>query len=366
MNVDEIQSMSQAMRQEQLDPERKRLIRMMIAGHMASYPLPLPKANIFKRMFLARSTMVAFAVIVLVIAGSSALYASASAGPGDSLYSFRIKVTEPLALAVTFSEEDKADLVLAQVEDRIIEQEQLRVLGQTEVAAQHQDLLDQKFAQLESQISKLEKSGRSGKALEVASRLEASVAVHEQMDQSDLSQSSTSDKDQQTTDDSKDQNSSREYKAASTLRSTSATSVKQNGQSVSESQAKRRIDKTTTLLNEVQRLLDNNSRKLGKKPRARLRDELANARKQLDEAKELLNSDQFSESVLMSAKASATAQRAKVLIGAELRTGGAVFREKSEDEKSQTQTQNQPNQSQLQIPSRLDQLFDDLDRNSRN
>src|SRR5262245_3218152 len=127
---------------------------------------PLPRQRFWSRLVSLRTMTVSFAVLLLVLLSGGTAYAAAGAAPGQFLFPVRIHVVEPMVVALTFSEEDKADVELAQAEDRIIEQEQLRVAGDVETAAIHERLLDQKFTELKNRIAKLEARGNSDKALE--------------------------------------------------------------------------------------------------------------------------------------------------------------------------------------------------------
>ncbi len=156
------------------DPSRKLEIRRILQ-QLSSQPQ--------KRMSF-QFLRVAFAVLVLVIvAGTSASYAAADALPGDALYPFKVHVNEAVQSALTFAPQAKAQLEIDRAELRLEEADQLVLLNRLTGSAKQavEDNFDRHAQNIDDRVQKLESSGDGSGALDLNSRFESVLQVHQQV-----------------------------------------------------------------------------------------------------------------------------------------------------------------------------------------
>jgi hypothetical protein len=88
------------------------------------------KSPYFSYFHFSKTFSYTFAsLLVLIIAGGSALSSSARALPGDFLYPVKVRVAEPLRIALATTPEAKQEIEVARIEERLNEAEILAVQG---------------------------------------------------------------------------------------------------------------------------------------------------------------------------------------------------------------------------------------------
>jgi|GEM_PF-6036184 len=333
------------------DAESKQAVRTKLIQHMDAHPIK--QRSFWTRLLSNRALAVGLAAIVLIVAGGGTVYACTDAQPGDALFGVRIHVAEPMVLAFTFDDEDKADIELAQTESRLVEWEQLQISGNTEAAEQHQKLFDEKLARLKDRIAKLESQGKNDKALEIAVRAEASISTHEHIVAIDNDEDGDGHAEVNLTSETNGSNSH------VSIHSSAEASVKAGDTEVFKDQAQRRIDQASTMIAEVRAYITANANKLNAELKTKAESELDDAQKKLDDAKKALQDSKFSDSIILSANASADAQRVKILVNVAVRTDNAFFDDHQDNHDIDPDKLEEEIRSRVQ--DKLDKIFDDQD-----
>jgi len=172
-----------------LDPERKKimrahLLRMVEADLMTKKPVlahATPYSNLFMR-FSKHGSALATLMIMVVVGGSSSL-AAENTVPGDILYPLKVRITEPMITALSFSEESKGDWEVQLAERRLGEAVVLAKNGKLD--EKNEEVLASEFTihekNTQERITKLEEKGNKEAAASLASRFEGSLRVHEEV-----------------------------------------------------------------------------------------------------------------------------------------------------------------------------------------
>jgi len=143
--------------------------------HPATAPVPSPYrsyVSIFKY---------ALAVVLLVgISGTGVAFAAEKALPGTPLYAVKTQVNEPVAVALTFDTQDRADLKVTLVEKRLKEFAQLTNTEDVspETTAVVVALLEKHIQEAATDIELLQDSGDSEGALQTNSELQSALIAH--------------------------------------------------------------------------------------------------------------------------------------------------------------------------------------------
>ncbi len=85
--------------------------------------------SVWSRHFNRPLSYVLASLLIVAIAGSTSVFASDTALPGDALYAIKIHVSEPLKLAFATTVDAKQKIQVAQIEERLMEAEDLAVQG---------------------------------------------------------------------------------------------------------------------------------------------------------------------------------------------------------------------------------------------
>lgn len=118
-------------------------------------------------------------VIIVILAGKSAVSASRNALPGDTLYSMKVNVVEPIRVAFAETPIVKAEIQTELVQNRLQEAETLAARGQLDMMKE-QDInqrIGQQVSDLTANISEVKKTS-SEKADDITTTLEASINTH--------------------------------------------------------------------------------------------------------------------------------------------------------------------------------------------
>ncbi|TSC58861.1 MAG: Uncharacterized protein Greene041619_239 [Candidatus Peregrinibacteria bacterium Greene0416_19] len=122
----------------------------------------------------------AFSFLLLVAAGGTVTYAAAQALPGDFLYPVKVKVMEPVRVAVTVRSESKARVRAEIAEERLREAEKLVALGRlddvtgTEIAATYASQMEQVHEEVQSLSEE-----HPREAAEMGARIEGRAKGHD-------------------------------------------------------------------------------------------------------------------------------------------------------------------------------------------
>lgn len=149
--------------------------------HTAMQPLVRPSSRGFSALWVRTRGLYAGALaLVLVIAGGTqASFASEKAVPGDILYSMKVAVAEPIALAFTASTEGRAELAARYASRRVDEAAALSSEGRLDdrTADELAVRFDSHVDTLAKETSTLEAKGDLAVSLAVRSDLEQKLAV---------------------------------------------------------------------------------------------------------------------------------------------------------------------------------------------
>lgn len=107
--------------------EQERAVIFSRLDTYANAHVPHPIRSPFYTYFTFRFATAALAIVFLV--GGTSVFASAQALPGDVLYSIKVRVSEPLKIAIAVTPEAKELRQVSRVEERLREVEVLAVQG---------------------------------------------------------------------------------------------------------------------------------------------------------------------------------------------------------------------------------------------
>ncbi len=175
-----------------LSSEKKEVIRHAIVKHSQEtyintpYFTPSPFLSSFAKGF-------SFAVIVLVVGGSTITYASNNTLPGDLLYTVKVNFAEPLERSLKFSQEAKMETKTKHIERRLTEA-QLLIKKDIHTTDQHEELrqrIERQIKEINSNIDTLETNGQANAILEVTSRLDSVLKAHKNILNQNLNETKT-------------------------------------------------------------------------------------------------------------------------------------------------------------------------------
>jgi hypothetical protein len=179
-----IKQLKEASQHIYLRPERKRVIKYALTQFTDRYPASSTNGRTDLASFLRRPlAMTAVVLIVVLVGGAGTAFASQSALPGDSLYSFKVNVIERLETALATSIEQRAEAELVFNERRLTEASQLLVnenlnarTGSVLQAQIHEH--ENKFRQI---LDRLESESKTDLAADLSGRYEAILRAHQQL-----------------------------------------------------------------------------------------------------------------------------------------------------------------------------------------
>lgn len=176
-----------------LSSEKKEVIRHAIVKHSQEtyintpYFTPSPFFSSFAKGF-------SFALIVLVVGGSTITYASNNTLPGDLLYTVKVNFAEPLERSLKFSQEAKIETKTKHIERRLTEAQLLLIKKDTHATSQHEELrqrIERQIKEINSNIDTLETNGQENAILEVTSRLDSVLKAHKNILNQNLNETKT-------------------------------------------------------------------------------------------------------------------------------------------------------------------------------
>jgi len=123
---------------------------------------------------------VAAALVLVLVFGSGVSYAAEGALPGDTLYSVKTMVNEPVRVAIATNAEAKAELQIELAERRIEEAAVLAVEGRLDEDTQESlAVAFESHAEAASEQIKKAEADDEGSSIELASRFETRLVAHE-------------------------------------------------------------------------------------------------------------------------------------------------------------------------------------------
>jgi hypothetical protein len=140
-------------------------------------PVPSPLQAFLVSPFLRYS---AAALLLLVMGSGGVAYAAMDAAPADALYAVRVKVTEPVQVALTLDPKDRADLEVELVNERLKEVAEASVSGALtpgQVALVTSSLSDH-IDGAQGAVAALHEDHHPDDALDTAGSLEATLSAH--------------------------------------------------------------------------------------------------------------------------------------------------------------------------------------------
>ena len=154
--------------------------RHHLAILMSQNPLPEAPEGINIRHFILMRNLrfyLAAAGVILILSGTATSLAAERSLPGDSLYSLKINLTEPLREVLAFSKSSELDWQIEKMGRRLEEAEKLAVLGRLDEGARRtiQEGLEKTRARTDKAIAKLS----SAETSRTASEMEAVLDAHD-------------------------------------------------------------------------------------------------------------------------------------------------------------------------------------------
>lgn len=162
-----------------LPADSRTRLRAELSSYADFHPVAAPAPT--ARWFGLRRTGSVFAATLLVVAVmGGTTYAAEGTLPGDTLYPIKIRLTEPVQLALMPTVQSKAEAHTEFAERRLSEAEQLAFSGRLDERTEK--LLEEKFSgHVDSSLAaadELSASGDEENSLRVRSRLEARLVAH--------------------------------------------------------------------------------------------------------------------------------------------------------------------------------------------
>ncbi len=152
------------------------------AMHAQIFGLPALKIQKVRSpytFFFSYQSAVSFAMVLVLVVGSTTAYAAQGTIPGDLLYSVKINVNEPARGAFAVSDEAKISFHTGVAEERLKEAETLAAEGRlnTEVTATIEASVEDHIARASSIAASIEAKNPAG-AVEASAVLDSSIAAH--------------------------------------------------------------------------------------------------------------------------------------------------------------------------------------------
>ncbi len=153
-------------------------------AHIFGAPSPVvlqksPYITVSHYHWFSARFMTAMAAVMIVVLGGGTVYAAQGALPGDTLYTVKVSVAEPVRAALAFSDEAKLSVHTDIAEERLEEAQSLAAEGRLSVqaAAQIESSLETHVAEVETLVLKVEEMNPDV-AAEVSATLESALAVN--------------------------------------------------------------------------------------------------------------------------------------------------------------------------------------------
>ncbi len=141
-------------------------------------PVPSPFHAIASPFFAMRYAVAA--LLLVVASGAGIASASEASLPGDPLYAVKVRITEPVRVALTLDPKAKASLEVSLVDARLKEVAQASVEGgfDTQALADASASLQNSINAAQANIAALQESNDDDTAYESASDLQATLSAH--------------------------------------------------------------------------------------------------------------------------------------------------------------------------------------------
>jgi len=167
-----------------LTKDARARMRVVLAAYADMHVLPahVPQHRSIPNLlwvFKKRGTYASFAALVLIVAtGTQATLASEKTVPGDILYPVKVSVAEPVALALSTSGEEKAELATKFASRRVKEASELSMKGKLDVktAVELAARFDTHVNVISKEAASIEAKGSVSEALVVRTDLEKNLS----------------------------------------------------------------------------------------------------------------------------------------------------------------------------------------------
>lgn len=184
----ELEKLIQSAKQINLSPEKKDLIRARVQDFIELTPITKQISKPILSPFVARvsisyfSKAISFALIVLIAGGSTISYASEDTLPGDTLYTVKVNVKEPLEEKLAFSPQAKLEVKTKQVEKRLTEAQTLLQNNDTspEKHKEVESRVEKQVEEISQTITELQEKGDVETILSTTSKLQPVLKAHQE------------------------------------------------------------------------------------------------------------------------------------------------------------------------------------------
>lgn len=158
-------------------------LRNATHGELFAAPTPSPVQSPYVyASFFTFQRAVSFALVLVVLAGSTTAYAAQGALPGDVLYAIKTKINEPATGALAFSTEAKANYYASLAERRMEEAQMLAAKGKLDAPTKKilEDSIALHVAATDSETEELSDEDPAA-AAEVSARFSSTLSAHSEI-----------------------------------------------------------------------------------------------------------------------------------------------------------------------------------------
>jgi hypothetical protein len=185
MSKENFNKLIQSAKHIKLSQEKKDFIRARVENFMdynpitrtTSSPFSVPKISVFNF-----SKAISFALIILVASGGTISYASENTLPGDTLYTVKVNVKEPLEQKLAITPEAKLGVKTKQVEKRLTEAQTLLEKNDTS-PEKHKEVevrVTKQVEEISETITLLQEKGDVETILATTSKLQPVLKAHQE------------------------------------------------------------------------------------------------------------------------------------------------------------------------------------------
>lgn len=168
--------------------EKKDLIRARIQDFINLTPVTKNLEPIKSTFYISKfavlniSKVVSFSLIILLVGGSTMSYASENSLPGDSLYTVKVNIKEPIETKLAFTPQTKLEVKTKQVEKRLSEAQTL--IQRNDMSPEkHKEVevrLEKKVEEISKTIDGLQEKGDVETILLTTSKLQPVLKAHKE------------------------------------------------------------------------------------------------------------------------------------------------------------------------------------------
>lgn len=195
----ELEKLIQSAKQIKLSPEKKDLIRAHIQDFIELTPITKTASKPTLSPFVSRvsvsyfSKAISFALIVLIAGGGTISYASEDTLPGDTLYTVKVNVKEPLEEKLAFTPQAKLEVKTKQVEKRLTEAQTLLQNNDTspEKHKEVEDRVEKQVEEISQTITELQEKGDVETILSTTSKLQPVLKAHQEALKKEVAENSS-------------------------------------------------------------------------------------------------------------------------------------------------------------------------------